>query len=107
MSKTAEAGVRRALVMPSLAQDRIIRRGARSDPDAQPMTSKELAGLVPLRALRGRPRLDAPKVLVSIRYSPEVLDFFRAGGTGWQTRMNEVLSRHVVRQSRRRIRASS
>lgn len=28
---------------------------------------------------------------VAIRYSPEVLNAFRATGPGWQTRMNEAL----------------
>lgn len=28
---------------------------------------------------------------MSIRLSPEVLVYFKAGGPGWQTRVNEVL----------------
>jgi len=28
---------------------------------------------------------------LSIRYSPEVVDYFRATGSGWQTRMDEAL----------------
>ncbi|ENW5050134.1 BrnA antitoxin family protein [Salmonella enterica] len=28
---------------------------------------------------------------VNIRYSPEVVDAFRATGSGWQTRMNAAL----------------
>lgn len=31
------------------------------------------------------------KQLVSVRYSPEVLQYFRSTGHGWQTRMNEAL----------------
>jgi len=30
-------------------------------------------------------------LLLSIRYSPEVVDYFRATGSGWQTRMDEAL----------------
>jgi uncharacterized protein (DUF4415 family) len=40
---------------------------------------------------RGRPRSPRPKRLVSLRLSPEVLDHFRAGGPGWQTRINDIL----------------
>ena len=32
-----------------------------------------------------------PKQLVSIRYSAEVLNYFRASGAGWQSRMDDVL----------------
>ena len=46
------------------------------------------------QARRGRPRgtvkADA-KQAVTIRYSPEVLDAFRASGPGWQARMNDAL----------------
>jgi uncharacterized protein (DUF4415 family) len=40
------------------------------------------------------------KQLVSVRYSPEVLDFFRGTGAGWQTRMDDVLKQFVARQSK-------
>ncbi|WP_439574446.1 BrnA antitoxin family protein [Phreatobacter sp.] len=40
---------------------------------------------------RGRPRKPKPKVPVSIRLSPEVVDAFRADGPGWQTRIDEAL----------------
>ena len=35
------------------------------------------------------------KVLLSVRYSPEVVDYFRATGSGWQARMDEVLKEWV------------
>ena len=40
---------------------------------------------------RGRPRSENPKVSTTIRLSPEVLEHFRAGGPGWQTRIDETL----------------
>jgi uncharacterized protein (DUF4415 family) len=40
---------------------------------------------------RGRPKSDARKVLLSVRYSPEVVEYFRATGAGWQTRMDDAL----------------
>jgi uncharacterized protein (DUF4415 family) len=42
------------------------------------------------RGERG-PQVAPTKQLVSVRYSPEVLQYFKATGAGWQTRMNEAL----------------
>jgi uncharacterized protein (DUF4415 family) len=39
----------------------------------------------------GRPKLLHRKILLSVRYSPEVVEYFRATGKGWQTRMNDAL----------------
>jgi len=41
------------------------------------------------------------KQLVSVRYSPEVLQYFKATGSGWQTRMNEALPEWVNKRSAR------
>jgi uncharacterized protein (DUF4415 family) len=50
---------------------------------------------------RGRPPLgDAPKQQVTLRLPRHVLDHFKAGGPGWQTRIGEVLERHAGRSSR-------
>lgn len=38
------------------------------------------------------------KEIVKIRLDPEIVDTFRAGGEGWQTRINEVLRLHVARK---------
>jgi uncharacterized protein (DUF4415 family) len=40
---------------------------------------------------RGRPKAARPKRAVSLRLSARVLDGFRAGGPGWQTRINAAL----------------
>jgi uncharacterized protein (DUF4415 family) len=40
---------------------------------------------------RGRPRVAAPKRAVNLRLSQRVLAGFRAGGAGWQTRINAAL----------------
>jgi uncharacterized protein (DUF4415 family) len=50
---------------------------------------------------RGRPRSERPKEAVKLRLSGEVLDHFRAGGPGWQTRINETLEREVARARKR------
>ncbi len=45
---------------------------------------------------RGRPRKANPKIQVSIRYSAEVIEHFRATGRGWQTRMDEALKQWIA-----------
>ncbi|WP_233495495.1 BrnA antitoxin family protein [Rhodosalinus halophilus] len=43
----------------------------------------------------------APKKLVSLRIDKDVLDYFRATGKGYQTRMNAVLRAYMEAQKRR------
>jgi uncharacterized protein (DUF4415 family) len=44
----------------------------------------------------GRPPLgEAAKKQVTLRIDSAVVDAFRAGGAGWQSRMNEVLRKAV------------
>jgi uncharacterized protein (DUF4415 family) len=46
--------------------------------------------------LRRRGPQKAPtKILVSIRYSEEVLEYFRSTGPQWQTRMDEALQEWI------------
>ncbi len=42
---------------------------------------------------RGRPFLANPKRAVSLRLDADVIAHYRAGGPGWQTRMNDELRR--------------
>ena len=87
--------------MPTVAEDKTITAAAKSDPDAQPLTPKQLKEMVPLRALRGRPKSENKKLLVSVRYSPEVVAYFKSTGEGWQSRMDGVLRQYVSRHSHR------
>lgn len=43
----------------------------------------------------GRPRLPDPKVHVSLRLPGWVIAHFKAGGPGWQTRIDQALRDHV------------
>ena len=90
----------RTVAMPSAKEDRAITAAAKSDPDALPLTPQQLKAMQPIRALRGRPRAASTKQLVSVRYSPEVLDYFRSTGAGWQSRMDRVLKDYVARHVR-------
>ena len=44
----------------------------------------------------GRPKSEASKVQLSVRYSPEVVEYFRSTGAGWQARMDGVLRDYVA-----------
>jgi len=81
--------------MPTVEEDKAITTAAKSDPDAQPLTSAQLEAMIPMRALRGRPKSENKKLLVSVRYSPEVLAYFKSTGAGWQARMDSVLREYV------------
>jgi uncharacterized protein (DUF4415 family) len=97
MSKISK---RSTILMPTAEEDKAITAAAKNDPDAQPLTSKQLKAMVPIRALRGRPRSENKKLLVSVRYSPEVIAYFKSTGEGWQSRMDGVLLKYVTRHSR-------
>jgi len=80
--------------------------------DSPPLSQDLLAGLRPVSethpeilnayregGLRGRGPQKAPtKTLLSMRYSTEVLAYFRATGPGWQTRMDEALKQWIQDQ---------
>ena len=85
--------------MPTRQENAKIVAAAKADPDAQPMTSVQLNAMVPLATARGRPKSDNKKLLLSVRYSAEVVEFFRATGEGWQARMDGVLRQYVKQHS--------
>ena len=91
---------RQTVRMPSVQEDKAITAAARSNPDAQPLTPTQLKAMVPLKNLRGRPKSENKKQLVSVRYSPEVLAYFKSTGDGWQSLMDSVLRQYVANHSR-------
>lgn len=59
--------------------------------DERPLTREEMeAGIDAYRRQRGRPT-GSDKESTTIRFDRDVLAAFRAGGPGWQTRMNAAL----------------
>jgi uncharacterized protein (DUF4415 family) len=64
------------------------------DPDDAPdLSTPEWVAHIDKTAVfsRGRPKSDNPKVAQTLRLDPDVIAFFKGGGTGWQTRMNDAL----------------
>ena len=49
---------------------------------------------------RGRPPIENPKQLLSLRLPPEVIAGWKATGPGWQTRMADVLRKSTPKTRR-------
>lgn len=101
---TARAKAREALAAMTEEDEKAIAEAADADPAARPLDEERLARMRPAsaadaadldRRLRGRPRLQAPKRLVSLRLDPDIVARFRATGPGWQSRINEVLRQYL------------
>jgi uncharacterized protein (DUF4415 family) len=91
---------RPAVRLPSPEEDAAVVAAAKADPDAQPLTDEQLRAMVPMRVVRGRPKSASKKKLLSVRYSPEVVEYFKSTGEGWQARMDQVLREYVARHPR-------
>ena len=46
---------------------------------------------------RDRPIGSGNKISTTVRFDADVLDAFRSGGPGWQTRMNDVLRDWLIK----------
>ena len=44
---------------------------------------------------RGRPKADTVKQRVTMRLDPEIVESFKAGGPGWQSRINQALKEYL------------
>ena len=86
------------LVMPTTAEDAAIAAGIAQDDDTMEITVADMARMQPLRR-PGRPKVEHPKVPVTMRVDADVLAAIKASGSGWQTRVNEVL-RDAVRRGK-------
>lgn len=64
-------------------EDAAITADAHADPDNPPADD--------LIRRRGRPVLDNPKQPIKLRLDADVIEAFKAGGQGWQTRINDAL----------------
>ena len=67
----------------------------RVDPDNPPW-SEEMLGPPVLKRGRG-PQKAPTKVLTTVRLDPDVLAFFKAQGSGYQTRINDELRKIVTK----------
>jgi uncharacterized protein (DUF4415 family) len=80
------------------------------DPDDAPELTDEwferadfhISGKLIRKGKPGRPKKPDAKVSVHLRLSPDVLAHYRAGGPGWQTRIDQTLRKAVKLSARRK-----
>lgn len=73
--------------------DREIENAAKSDPDAAPLLDKEWFRTAKLA-------LPERKVPISLRMDREVVEWFKASGRRYQSRMNAVLKAYIRAQGK-------
>jgi uncharacterized protein (DUF4415 family) len=84
------------------------------DPDSPELSPEMIRRMRPMREVfpefvkeiekartRGRPKLEHPKVQVTLRLDAEVVQGFKEDGPGWQGRINEALKKTVRRRASR------
>ncbi|WP_133512077.1 BrnA antitoxin family protein [Candidatus Thiosymbion oneisti] len=81
----------RVFDLPSTQEEAEIRAGIADDPAAYELPDETLETLRPV----SRPKVAVTKQPVSIRLSPEVVEYFKSTGKGWQTQMDAVLMAYV------------
>jgi uncharacterized protein (DUF4415 family) len=69
--------------------------------------ARPLADVLEESKRRGRPPVAEPKVSMTIRIAPRVVNAYRASGKGWQSRVQQILEKHApkVPKARRRSRS--
>ena len=70
--------------------------------DSPPLSDEMLSRMRPVKErhpdipkrVRG-PQKDPLKVPVSIRLSPDVIEYFKSQGKGWQTKIDKILNNYI------------
>jgi uncharacterized protein (DUF4415 family) len=103
----------RSLAQISDEEDAQLTRAAAADPDNPIIDERLLARMRPaaevapeiVRRARGQrgPQKSKPvKTLISLRLDPDVVQHFRRGGRGWQSRINRALRKAAKLRKRAR-----
>jgi uncharacterized protein (DUF4415 family) len=67
---------------------------------ASEVLPKKLLDVLPKRKRGERgPQKEPKKISVTVRYSPEVVTYFKSTGHGWQIRMDKVLKSYIKKKS--------
>lgn len=78
--------------------DEEIERAVAEDPDAAPLLDEEF-----WRAAELTLPPEGEKEQISIRLDEEIVDYFKRGGSGYQTRINAVLRAYVRSRERQGV----
>lgn len=80
----------RKVKVPTPEENAAINAGIAADADTRELSAEEFAQLKPAKP-RGRPVGSGSKVQLTVRFDSDLVEEFKQGGEGWQTRMNNAL----------------
>lgn len=87
MSKPLKLSNGRRIKLNTPEEETAIQAGIMADDDTYEPTDEAFQAISKI----GRPKAETPKIRITIRLSPDVVERFRASGPGWQTRMDAAL----------------
>lgn len=76
--------------------DEEIYQAASSDPDNPPLTEQQLKRMRPLAEVLPQLAKKQSKITTTLKLSPEVLAYFKAQGSNWQNRIDEILKQYIA-----------
>jgi uncharacterized protein (DUF4415 family) len=79
-------------IRPTPEEDAAITAAALSDRDNPPLP--DIFFVEARRLGAGRPLSARTKTSISLRLDPEVLEFYKSAGKGWQSRIGEILAEY-------------
>ena len=91
MTQTIKTRSGRVLVLATPEEDARIGAGIAADPDTYEPSDEEFK----LMRRPGRPLGSGTKTQITLRLDADVVDKFKASGSGWQTRINDALKSWV------------
>lgn len=77
------------IIMPNDEEEKKINQGIRKDPDAQEWSDEMFE-----RAVRG-PQKAPLKTHLTVRFDPDIVEWFKSQGKGYQSRMNDALRQYM------------
>jgi len=88
---------KRKFITPIPAEEAAINGGIAADSDTYALSNEEFKLLKPVRGRPKGSKAATTKVTLTMRVDAEVLEYFKAQGRGWQTRINDALKRVVAK----------
>lgn len=81
------------IIYPNDKEETEINKGIKADPDNPEWTDDMFS-----RAVRGRQKTPT-KTQLTVRFDPDIIEWFKSQGAGYQSRMNDALRQHIDTQS--------
>lgn len=82
------------IIYPTDEENKKINQGIKADPDAPEWTDDMFR-----RAVRGKQKTPTKKQ-ITVRFDPDIIEWFQSQGTGYQSRMNDALRQHISKETR-------